>query len=185
MLYRLFPFRSNADPGDQGGPFHIPRALQVFGRHDNPASYGAMYASRDPRSVVAEFLRARGLRTVDESDLKTDAGHPYAIASLDDEATSLMLDLDDPQVLVDRSLRPSSVATRERKVTQRIARAVFGEGYDGFQWWSTIEASWLNITLFAERAVPKIRLVGPPEHLRLDHPAVIAAAEVVGVRLAS
>jgi hypothetical protein len=111
-------------------------------------------------------------------------GFPYALASIDDSAVDGLLDLDDPRSLVGRSLRPSSVATRNRKLTRPMARAIYEEGVPGFEWWSTIEASWINVTLFEDRVVDRLTLAAEPEPLTLDHPAVREAAEAVGVLLA-
>lgn len=94
-----------------------------------------------------------------------------------------MVDLDDPTELAGRQLRPSLVATRDRGVTQGIALRLFDEGADGFVWWSTLESSWPNLTLFAERASSRLALVGDPELLTVRHSAVRLAAETLGVRL--
>jgi len=60
---------------------------------------------------------------------------------------------------------------------------MFGEGARGFAWWSTIEASWPNVTLFAERALTMLRVAGAPEPLVLDHPVVAAVAERLGLSI--
>ena len=82
-----------------------------------------------------------------------------------------------------RDLRPSTVATRRRDVTRRMALRIFEEGGAGFGWWSTLEASWANMTLFSERAAPHLRVEGEPEFLSIDHPAVWVAADALGIRL--
>lgn len=65
-----------------------------------------------------------------------------------------------------------------------MALALYEDGLPGFEWWSTIEASWINVTLFEDRVIDKLTLVGEPEPLTLDHPAVRDAADAVGVLLA-
>jgi hypothetical protein len=92
-------------------------------------------------------------------------------------------DLDDPAELVQRDLRPSAVATHPRDATRRMALRIFEEGVQGFGWWSTLEASWANVTLFAERAAPSLRVEGDLEPLSVDHPAVWVAADALGIRL--
>lgn len=183
MLYRVFPHDPAAAPRDPGGPLHAPRALQGRGRHDRPDLYAALYASRDEVSVVAEFLWGRGLRDLAPGDLHSETGHPYAVARIDDGGLAGLVDLDEPAVLVERTLRPSGVATRDRERTQAIAVAAFEDGAAGLAWWSTIEASWINVTLFAQRASASLRLAEQPEALHVDHPAVREAAELVGVTL--
>jgi len=96
----------------------------------------------------------------------------------------LGVDLDDPRHLLSRRLRPSRVATRDRSVTQPIALTIFDQGHAGFAWWSTLEASWMNVTLFAERAVQTMVLTDPPQPLTVDLPVVRRAAELIGVRIA-
>lgn len=155
---------------------------QGAGRHDNPDAYGALYLSRVPASPVAERLRAFLGRTVTKVDFLRE-GPPLSLAVIDDGGLRGLLDLDDPRTLSERTLRPSSVATRAREITQPMALALYGEGVEGFEWWSTIEASWINVTLFDDRAAGRLTVVGEPEPLTLDHPAVREAAEAVGVLL--
>jgi hypothetical protein len=171
MLYRAFPLGDGADPEEQGGPLYVPRAFQGAGRHDSPDRFGVLYASRSPVSVVAEVVRALRLHRIARRDLVFE-DRPLALASLDD-----------PTELASRRLRPSTVATRKREVTQAQAVALYEQGHSAFAWWSTIEASWINVTLFADRAVPHLSMAGEPEPLTLDHPALMEAAEVVGVTI--
>lgn len=182
MLYRVFPHLPGRRPGDEGGPLHVPRARQGAGRHDSPDRYGALYASRSPVAAVAERIQAFRGQRLDEGDLRRRSGAHAAIVALDDAGLDLV-DLDDPAELVRRRLRPSGVATRERDVTQRSARSIHRDGVDGFTWWSTLEASWINATLFAERASPRLRLASEHEPLSLSHPALRDAADVLGIRL--
>ena len=112
-------------------------------------------------------------------------GAQLSLAAVDDSELGDLLDFDDPRNLLERSLRPSRVATSEREVTQPMAVTLYEEGVPGFEWWSTIEASWINVTLFEDRVVDRLILAGEPEPLTLDHPAVREAAEAVGVLLAA
>lgn len=182
MLYRSFPLLPGARPTEEGGPLHAPRFLQGYGRHDNPDRYGALYVSKAPESVAAELLRYLRRHDVSDTDLLSE-GRSYSLVAIDNAELEGLLDLDDPRSLVERELRPSSVATGNRQLTRRMALDIYEEGIPGFQWWSTIEASWINVTLFVDRALPYLRLVGEAQPLTVAHPAVRAAAEVVGVRL--
>lgn len=184
MLYRLFPLRREAGATEDGGALHVPAALQGAGRHDNPDLYAAYYASRSAVSVVVEHLRRYRDAVVSDADLRSEFGGPYAIASLDDSRLPDLVDLDDPRVLLERSLRPSRVATHSRRTTQAIARAIFEGGAVGFEWWSTIEATWTNVTLFADRALRRLRVAVEPEPISVTHPTVREAAEAAGVELA-
>jgi RES domain-containing protein len=182
VLYRVFSLRSDAAPDDHGA-LSVARERQAAGRHDNPDRFGALYASRSPESAVAERIQAfRGRELTDEALRRAD-GRRLALGAIDDdELSDQLVDLDDPRQLARRRLRPSQVATSDRSVTQPIAAALFDEGIPGFLWWSALEASWANATLFLERAAPMLRLDGDPEVLFLEHPAVIRAAERLGIR---
>jgi hypothetical protein len=184
VLYRWFPWVPGADARDPGGALFVPRFDQGGGRHDNPEVYGSLYLSRRPASPLAEQLREYVGRPVEATRLLRE-GFPGALATIDEAGIDGMLDLDDPAILVPRGLRPSTVATGNRRSTQRLALALYREGVPGFEWWSTIEASWINVTLFADRAVDRLEVAGEPEPLTLDHPVVREAAEAVGVLLGS
>lgn len=183
MLYRVFPWVTGAVAGAPGGPLHVPRERQGVGRHDNPGRYGALYVSRSAESAIAERIQAFRGQTLTDADLQLVGGARYALATFA-EVQDRVVDLDDPAELLARALRPSKVATHDRAVTRAWARSIFDEGVNGFSWWSSLESSWANVTLFAERVVDRIVIVKPPEVLTLDHPAVELAAETIGVRLA-
>jgi len=182
MLYRLFPRDPEARSSDPGGALYVARALQGDGRHDAPDRYGALYLSRSPTSAVAELLRVYRRQQLTARDL-LESGRTYAFAAFDDAGLPDLVDLDEPEVLVEWALRPSMIATRDREATQAIAVIAFEEGAPGLTWWSTIEASWINVTLFAERVGGHLELIGEPEPIGLGHPAVREAAEAVGVLL--
>lgn len=184
MLYRVFPLIADAEPTEYGGPFHVPRSAQGRGRHDHPRLYGAFYASRQPEAPVAERLKDLRLRQVGDRHLERGPAR-LALASFLEVSLPALLDLDDPTNLVAREMRPSQVATSRRPATQTMARGLYEEGLAGFEWWSTIEASWINVTLFAERALDAIKLAEEPEVLTIDHPVVQTAARAVGVTLES
>jgi hypothetical protein len=183
MLARSFPWLPGAADAEPGGALHVARLLQGGNRHDNPARYGVLYASRDPVSAAAERLRAFRRWEIADADFLRPDGSRYALAMLDDSALSDLVDLDDPATLVRRGLRPSSVATRDRRTTRRIALDLFDEGADGFAWWSTIEAAWINVSLFAERAASRLVLAEEPQILSTEHAAVRAAAQLLGLAL--
>lgn len=183
MLYRVFPLVTQAAVDEPGGAFYVPRHAQGDGRHDHPAHYGAFYASRIAESAIAELIQRFRGQVLDQDDLRSPGGAQYALATFDDAAIGTLVDLDDPAELVARALRPSIVATGRRSVTRDIALSIFGEGASGLAWWSTLESSWSNVTLFAERVAGSLSLAGPPEVLTPRHPALRSAAGTIGVRL--
>lgn len=179
MLFRVFGWAPDSPPD----PFRVPRERQGGGRFDDPGRYTALYLAREAVGAVAEAIQAfRGQELTAEAFVRPD-GARRALAAVDDTALPALLDLDDPAILVERGLRPSGVATGVRRVTQRIAGQAFDDGAVGLSWWSTLEASWTNVTLFGERIAQPLSVteVSP---LALDLPAVVEAAERLGVRLA-
>jgi len=184
VLYRLFPWDPAANATSAGGALFNPRAQQGSGRHDNPGLYGAVYTARVQISAIAEWLAGfRGQRLAPADFARMD-GRRWALVGLDDAAVTGIVDLDDPRELVARHLRPSGVATRTRSVTQEIAGTLFAEGFAGVGWWSTLEASWPNVTLFAERALHGLTIREGPREIGIHDPVVRAAAAAVGVILA-
>jgi hypothetical protein len=109
------------------------------------------------------------------------SGRKLALAELELAGDATLVDLDDPAVLVTESLRPSVVATGQRSVTQAYAVGQF-ERYPkaaGLRWWSTLEASWIQVTLF-DRAVGDLT-VRDVRTLTIDDVAVTAAATHLGL----
>jgi hypothetical protein len=110
-----------------------------------------------------------------------DGAH-QSLATVEDAALGPALDLDDPAVLTERGWRPSRVASRDRSVTQPMAVRAYTEGALGLSWWSTLDAAWTNVTLFAERTIATASLtVVSTERLSVRHPAVQAAAAHLGI----
>lgn len=179
----MFPLLVGAEATQQGGVLYVAREAQGSGRHDNPERYGALYASRTAESAVAERIQGFRGQVLTNAALRRPDGTSYALARIDDSELGRVVDLDDPRELGRRKLRPSLVATRRRSVTQAIALRIFQERENvaGLSWWSSLEASWTNVTLFAERTGGKLHLGEKPEILSVDHPVLCTAAEILGV----
>ena len=159
----------------------VAREYQGEGRHDAPDRYGALYLAESPVSAIAEQLaRFRGRRF--RLEMLIRRRHRLALVRyvLDDRCE--LVDLDDPRVLVGTALRPSQVATRARRVTQPIATSLFTNrpSVCGLRWWSMLEASWMNVTLFAQRAQSDLRADEVVELTR-DLPALDEACRTLGL----
>ena len=183
-LWRAFPWDPGAGEGDGGHPLYVPRAAQGGGRHDNPLLYGALYLSEEAVAAVGELLAHLRGQWLEDPDLER-SGRRLALVPLEAEVDGRLFDLDDPAVLLARSLAPSRVATGRREVTQRWAQELFRARPQraGIRWWSTLESSWLHVTLF-DRAVKRVSVPSPPEPLRTNHPVVRAAADALGIAVA-
>lgn len=183
-LWRALPLDRRAEAEEAGGPLWFPRLQQGGGRHDNPDLYGCLYVAEGPVSAVAELLAPfRGTGRLLPSML-VRYGTQLALAELELEDGITVVDLDDPTTLIATSLRPSLVATRRREFTQRQAAEVY-ESHPaalGIRWWSTLESSWINWTLF-DRAEERLG-VTKTEELTVDHPVVREAAEFFGLAFA-
>jgi hypothetical protein len=181
IVWRVLPVDPAAAQDAAGGPLWFPREHQGAARHDNPTAYGCLYVAETPVSAVAEALapfRGRGALT---AAMLERAGRRLSLVALELREPPRLLDLDAPQTLGAEGLRPSNVATRVRQRTQSDALALF-EAHrraTGLRWWSTIEASWINVTVF-DRARRRLRLRSV-ELLSADHEVVRAATVELGL----
>jgi hypothetical protein len=180
-LWRTIPFDRSAAPGEPGGALWFPREAQGHGRHDNPDLYGCLYVAESPVSAVAEPLSEfRGLGQMTAVMFRR-MGLPLAVAELELPDDAHRVDLDNADTLVAEHLRPSWIATSGREGTQWIAAELFHQHPEavGIRWWSTIEGSWINWTLF-DRALDAITLVDVIE-MRIDDEIVLEAAALLGM----
>jgi len=181
ILWRVLPWDPSARTGTPGGALWFPRPFQGTARHDDPARYGCLYVSERAVSCVAEALAPfRGTGDLQPAML-TRMGRPLALAELALDDGAALLDLDAPEVLAREGLRPSRVATTDRRATQADAGRLHAAHPDaaGLRWWSTLEAAWINVTLF-DRAGPRlhVRRVRP---LAPEDDAVRAASRFLGL----
>ncbi len=180
-LWRALALDRSAKVDGPGGPLWFPREQQGAGRHDNPDLYGCLYVSEERVSAVAELLAPfRGTGTLLPSML-VRFGMPLALAALEAPDGATVVNLDDPGILNAESLRPSQVATRQRRITQSQAAEIHASHPDAIaiRWWSTLEASWINWTLF-DRVAGELELEGL-EQLTIDDPVVLEAADLMGL----
>ncbi|HEY6585206.1 MAG TPA: hypothetical protein VIZ29_10190 [Gaiellaceae bacterium] len=179
ILYRCFAWNERARAGQPDSPLWFPREFQGDGRHDNPDVYGCLYLTdREASGVIEQLGRFRGQRLIPQ--LLVRRRLPLAVAAVELPDRAALVDLDDPAELRRRRLRPSTVATRERSITQPQALAIYrNTEAAGIRWWSIYESLWANYTLF-DRAVRRLS-VNEVRRLTLDHPAVAEAAEFLGL----
>src|SRR6185503_3516823 len=171
-----FAWDERAGATGADGPLWFPRIYQGEGRHDNPDRYGCLYLSLSPLSTLVEQLaRFRGQRLL--PSLLRRRGLPLALAELELDDDEALVDLDDPVVLRRERLRPSRVATRDRRITQPQVLALYDRHRRaaGVRWWSTYEGAWINVTLF-DRAIGQLR-VQSVRALSLEDPVVTEAAD--------
>lgn len=181
IVYRVLPLDPRAAAGDPGGALWWPRMLQGAGRHDNPGLYGCIYVSETAVSAVAEALAP--FRSTGElvPEMLARGDRPLALAALSLDPEEALLDLDDGGVLANEGLLPSMVATRDRALTQGWARELHARHprAAGLRWWSTLEAAWINVTLF-DRAAPALS-VAELRTLETGDEVVRQAAALLGL----
>jgi hypothetical protein len=183
-LFRVFAWDGVSRGGLEGGPLFVARARQSAGRHDQPRLFGAWYCSKEVVGAIAESLQAfRGRLFSNDHFRRTSLD--LALVHLHFAGPLELVDLDNPLELAARSLRPSQVATPRRSTTQRVAARIFKEGAAGILWWSTLNAEWTHVTLFHERVLPVVSIVGLPARLSVEMPEVREAADYLGVRMGS
>ena len=181
ILWRVLPWDPSARPAEPGGALWPPRPFQGTGRHDNPARFGCLYVCEQAEAAIAEALAPfRGTGDL-RPELLERMGRPLALAQLELGDDAPLIDLDDPVVLVAEALRPSIVATGRRPRTQSYAARLFDAHPEaaGLRWWSTFEASWINVTLF-DRAARSLRPRSVTPLAVTDDP-VRAAARFLGL----
>ena len=181
IAFRCGAFVATARPQDEGGALWFPRPYQGDGRHDNADLYGCLYVAQEEPAAIAERLQQfRGRRRLTTAMLRP-SGRPLALAAIEIPDDVVLVDLDDPRVLVREDLRPSRVATRKRAATQAYAADLFErhEAAGGLRWWSTLESSWANVTLF-DRVARRLRMRDQRE-LTVFDAAVRDAAEFLGL----
>ncbi|MBE4719556.1 RES family NAD+ phosphorylase [Pseudarthrobacter sp. AB1] len=168
---------SATDPASNGHPLYIwPR--QGAGRVDDPdRGYKVLYVGDTAEGAVAEAFGRYSAWTSDI--LAPPPGTPYGTrkALVKYTGEPAILDLDDPEVLLEWSLRPSSVVSRDRDSTQQWARSIHDTGdYAGLSWWSFYEPRWASLGLWDTSG---LTVAGPPEPLTMDHDAVQEAAALI------
>jgi len=180
-LWRALPWDPSAPLGLPGHALWVPRAFQGTGRHDAPDRYGCLYLAEEAVSAVAEALAPfRGTGDL-RPELLVRSNRQLALAELELHAAAVLVDLDEPAVLAREGLRPSIVATGRRTVTQSYAVQQFDRHPEsaGLRWWSTLEASWIHVTLF-DRALEDMT-VHEVHPLRVDDKVVAIAAAYLGL----
>lgn len=182
VFWRVFPWDPEAAPGEPFSPqYVVPPERQTRGRFDLGTT-PVLYLAESPPHAVAEMLRPFTGRRLHGGQLR-GAGHRLALvrAELRAEVAAQVEDLTDPAVLLRRGVRSDALASRDRAVTQGIARALHDAGLAGFRWWSALHGDWHAVLLFMDRVRPVELVYDRPEPLSATHPAVLSAARALGM----
>ena len=177
-FWRVFNWNpAAASPNVNGHPLFIwPR--QGAGRVDDPEhQYTVLYVGDSAEGAAAEAFGRFPVWTSAILAPPPSAPQGTVKALVKYEGNPAILDLDEPQVLQNWSLRPSSVVSKDRAATQLWARSMYDTGdYAGLSWWSYYDPRWASYGLWD---VSGLRAAGTPEALTIDHPAVENAASLI------
>jgi hypothetical protein len=180
-LFRAFPWDRDAPEGERFSASWISET-QGQGRFDLPSKPGGvLYLAETPEHAVAEMIQHYRGQELEEADLGI-AGHPLALVTVGVSAriAGRVVDLCDPEVLLQLGIRPDQTASRERRGTQRIAALIHAGGHTGLRWWSALPGDWHTALLFCDRINDDLTF-GAPEPLSFTHPALNEAMRVLGI----
>lgn len=183
-LWRAFPWDPRAGRGAPFSPSFVPRATGR-GRFDLPLGTSAtLYLAESPAHAVGEMIQPWRGRTLGPRHLER-VGHAIAIVEARVTAPEgAIADLCDPATLGSFGAPPDRVASRQRSVTQPIARRVWDSGQIGLRWWSSFWGDWHTVVLFSDRVTPPVRVdFGTPVPLTLDAPPLVEAARLLGIEI--
>ena len=192
----MFPWDPAAAPGAPHSVRSVaPARFQNYGRFDLQGNPAVLYLAESPAHAVAEALRgqmrhparSRGLRhSLADSDLivgglrrsLVDVRIPAAIAKR-------VPDTSEGKTLSRFGIRADHLSSNLRGLTQGAARRIHShpDAVPGFVWSSRFGGDWHVVLLFLDRVPLDDLDFGPPEPLRLDHPAVVEAAAALHVDL--
>jgi len=181
-LYRTFPWDKSAGERDPGGVLYVPRDKQGPGRHDLPHLDGVLYCSLTPQSAVAEFIQGYRGKRLRKIHLQRPDNLVIALGQIALKETSLLLNLDDPEVLLKHKLRPSGILTHDRSITRALAERLYNAGATGLLWPSALEASWLNASIFVDRS-RNLLSAGKITPLQLTSTELIQAATWLNIEI--
>ena len=174
-LYRVLPWVRGARTGEPGHPL-FTGLVQGAGRIDNPERYRALYASDSPAGAIAEAVGNHGIWTSELLLGRPDLPGSVRVLAVLDAGKLDVLDLDDARALIRLRLRPSSVVTRDRRVTQRWALSAFEEKrWAGLRWWSYHDPRWGAFGLWS---LGSIRVIDV-RPLTSEDPALLEAGAIL------
>lgn len=182
-LWRAIPWDRRAPPGAPYSPSYIAPG-QTGGRfdlHDRPP---VLYLAESAAHALGELLQAFRSRRISRAHLRRH-GHGLAVVAVR-VATGLterIPDLTDDATLARLGVRADDLAGDRLGVSQSVARRLHAAGDAGFRWWSTLTGAWRTTVLFPDRCAATDLAWQEPAAVRLDSPALAAAARVLGIQL--
>ena len=173
MPWRVFPWDPAARANEPFSPNYI-YPNQGSGRFDVSGKLVVYFAETAVHAVAEKLQRFRGQK-IDRKDL-IESGQPLALVECHLGKMKLA-DLCDPAVLVKHDIKPDVLASRDFAKTQRVAAALYKEGFSGLRWWSALSGDWHTIVVFQGEIE-----YGKPEPLTIGHTIVQEASVALGIQ---
>lgn len=182
IFFRVFYYLEGLkSPFEAGGAFYVPREYQGSGRHDIVED-GIIYCSLEALSTLVEKFDKFKNQHIDLDDLRKKNGSRLALVKFQIKGENLV-DMRLPESQLQLKLTSAVMESRERKITQPIAKRIYDTGADGLIWNSSIESQWSNASLFHSRVKAKLELVEEVIVLDLENPYVREAADYWNISL--
>ncbi len=166
-----------------GGPLYVPRDKQGNSRHDIPQLTGVLYTATTPQSPLAETIKFYRGQTITDRFFIVRKEFHKALVSLDLEDKMPLADLGNAAFLVKRNFSLSESVSRDRQMTQKIAERLYNEEFSGIRWPSTLNSSWTNVSLFADRCQRHLSIVDQPKKLTTKMSDLLEVAHGLGVSI--
>jgi hypothetical protein len=183
-LWRVFPWDPGAAEGERFSAafFSTSHGTGRFDLRGN--AYGVVYLAESPEHAVAQMVQQfrNSAEPLTNADL-TRWGRRLALvsATLDPALWPRIPDLCEPTTLTRLDITAEMPALRDRRRTQRIARAIHGQGDAGLRWWSSFWGEWHSVVLFRDRLSAGALTYGPPQPLDVTSGAVMDAAALLDI----
>lgn len=181
LVYRVFPYLSSAVAGEPGHPTFV-HPDQGDGRVDNPHHYRTWYLAYEQSGAIGEVFANMSQWSSGMFAFPDVPGSVRALGTYSIPDTLPVREMDDAQTLVELSLRPTQVVTRNRPVTQAWALRIFHEMntrgepvWHGVSWWSFHLPTWRNLGYWGA-ITPTVCDVQP---LSMTHIGVVDAADAL------
>jgi hypothetical protein len=184
VVWRVFPWDAGAPAGEVFSRQYLPRQSGQ-GRFDLPLGGpgSAWYFAGTPEHAVGEKIQDLRIRVLNDEFL-FERGRRLALCTVEYDGPGVA-DLCDAGELVKRRIAPDRLAYRDRDMTRSIVRDLRRGDPDlaGFRWWSALLGEWHTTVLFSDRLAEGSLSFGDPEPLDLDSPAVVSAADWLGIEI--
>jgi hypothetical protein len=185
--WRCFPWDPDAAFGEPFSTTHVVPG-QTVGRFDLQDRPPVRYLAESQEHAIGEILSPFRGTTFSAAYLRQQ-GYELALVEVTivPSLVARIADCTDPTVLTTLHLRPDDLAHHDRTVTQAIAQRLYRDTqhtvrHAGLRWWSALTGAWHTNVVFTDREQPGEVTFGTPQSLRKDHPALVRALSLLGIR---